>query len=251
MPHGLVDKNFKSIQPHIDMNKQLEVKNFYSKLKFPGLYTIDDLSYYDHEIVNPFIRSYTQVVRPGMQILDVGCGSGFITNLIARKFSSCSIDAVDFSDAIDYAATFSRQHGIKNVNYFKKDIFEFNGRNYDLIISNGVIHHIPEYACAVEHIKSMLSPQGQLVMGVYIKSGKFLKKLINIKYRNDILYVDQEQAPFEVAFTNKEFLRLFPEYTVNHCYPSIQNKLVDWVNMLNYKNGGLTVFHLCPNCTIK
>lgn len=221
------------------------VRKFYSEIKFPGLYTIDELSFYKDSIPNNFLSIYNNGIQGCTRILDMGCGTGFITNLLAIKNLNTRIDAVDFSDSIEVAVEFSKEHNITNVTYYKEDFFKFkSSEKYDCIICNGVLHHMPDYKIAIERIKSMITPEGKLILGVYNQFGKSVKKIIPVTYRSELLRIDQEDAPYEINFSNQEFLNYFSEFTVNNIYPSFNNRLVNISNLLNYQNGGLTVYDL-------
>lgn len=222
-----------------------QIKSFYSKIMFPGEYTFDDLSFYDEIVVNDFLSAYDNAVSGNERILDLGCGSGFICNFIGRKYPGVVIDAVDFSDSIDYATKFSKDHQINNIRYYKTNFFNFKPKGkYDIIISNGVLHHIPEYLTAIEKAKSLLKKQGKIVAGVYNSYGKLAKQLFPIKYRCKLLCEDQESVPYETSFTNKEFLNFFNDFKIKSIYPSFKNHFVDAYNIFNYKNGGLTIYEL-------
>ena len=221
------------------------VRKFYSEIKFPGLYTIDELSFYKDSIPNNFLSIYNNGIQGCTRILDIGCGTGFITNLLAIKNLNTRIDAVDFSDSIEVAIEFSKEHNITNVTYYKEDFFKFkSSEKYDCIICNGVLHHMPDYKIAIERIKSMIPPEGKLILGVYNQFGKSVKKIIPVTYRSELLRIDQEDVPYEINFSNQEFLNYFSEFTVNNIYPSFNNRLVNISNLLNYQNGGLTVYDL-------
>ena len=221
------------------------VRKFYSEIKFPGLYTIDELSFYKDSIPNNFLSIYNNGIQGCTRILDIGCGTGFITNLLAIKNLNTRIDAVDFSDSIEVAIEFSKEHNITNVTYYKEDFFKFkSSEKYDCIICNGVLHHMPDYKIAIERIKSMITPEGKLILGVYNQFGKSVKKIIPGTYRSELLRIDQEDVPYEINFSNQEFLNYFSEFTVNNIYPSFNNRLVNISNLLNYQNGGLTVYDL-------
>ena len=222
-----------------------QVRKFYGAIKFPGLYTIDELAFYQDAISNDFLSIYNNGIQECTQILDVGCGTGFITNLLAIKNSNILIDAVDFSDSIEFANEFSKEHNIINVTYYKEDFFKFNtDKQYDCIICNGVLHHMPDYKIAIEKFKDIITPKGKLILGVYNRFGKAVKKIMPVTYRSELLRTDQEDTPYEVSFSNQEFLNHFIEFDVNSIYPSFNNRLVDISNLLNYDNGGLTVYNL-------
>ena len=129
--------------------------------------------------------------------------------------------------------------------YYKEDFFEFiPTHQYDCIICNGVLHHMPKYKDAIDKIKTMITPSGRLILGVYNYYGKSIKKIFPITYRSELLRTDQEDVPYETNFTNKEFLNYFKEFKINMIHPSINNQLVDITNLMNYANGGLTVYNL-------
>lgn len=219
-----------------------EIKNFYSRLKFPGPYTIDDLKYYDSVLVNPYLKSYDDSVIGSKSVLDIGCGSGFIVNFLARRHPNVYFTAIDFSDSIDYAKAFSKKNNIKNVEYIKEDFLKWHPTHYyDCVISNGVLHHIPKYTVAVEKIKELAIQR--LTVGLYNSFGKVAKRFFPVKYKNNILYSDQEECPFETSFNDSEARHLFEdEYSLISVYPSYKNDYVDWYGLWNYKKGGLTVY---------
>lgn len=225
--------------------QQQAVKEFYGKIKFPGPYTLNDLDFYKDILANKFLLPYDNMIQGNERILDIGCGTGFITNLIARRHPGVVIDAIDFSDSIDFAKDFSQTNNIQNVQYFKENFLDWNTSNqYDIIISNGVLHHIIDHQQAIQKLKDLLKLNGLAVIGIYNSYGKLAKNLFKIKYRNHLLYLDQEHAPYETSFTHKQFMSYFPGYTINSVYPSIGTRYVDFVNLFNYNNGGLTIYQL-------
>jgi SAM-dependent methyltransferase len=218
-----------------------EVKEFYSRLQFPGTYTIEDLKFYDNVVCNSYLKLFDDAVSQSKTVLDIGCGSGFIINFLARRYPNIKFDAVDFSDSIDLAKQFSKTHGINNIDYYKEDFLTWKtNKTYDLVLSNGVLHHIPEYHRAVDKIYKLATDK--VIIGIYNKYGKLLKRISKVQYASDVLYIDQEHCPFEVSFTDKEFKKLFDTLDILKVYPSFQNRLIDFRNLFNSKNGGLTVY---------
>lgn len=218
-----------------------EIKEFYSNIKFPGLYTIEDLNSYNDIVYNNYLNVFDQEVKTATRVLDVGCGSGFIVNFLANRYPHIQFDAIDFSDSIDYAQQFGKTNNITNTRYIKQDFLKWDSSTqYDVVLCNGVLHHIPEYLQALEKIKQCSS--NKIIIGIYNTYGKLLKNFVPVVYKNQILYQDQEKCPFEMSFTDQEFKQLFKDYTIKSIYPSYKNYLVDLRNLFNYKNGGLTVY---------
>jgi SAM-dependent methyltransferase len=217
------------------------IKEFYSNLKFPGPYTIEDLEFYDELVCNKYLDIFDKHVTGASTVLDVGCGSGFIVNFLARRHPNIQFHAIDFSDSIDYAIDFSNKHNIKNIKYFKEDFLEWQARmDYNVVLCQGVLHHIPKYKFAVEKLKSLVN--NKLILGVYNPYGKLFKQFLKVKYANSVLYSDQEECPFELTFDHKDVIMMINNFTLTLVHPSYKNFGVDFNNLFNYKNGGLTVY---------
>lgn len=226
-------------------NLDLQVKEFYSKIKFPGNYSFDDINFYQSKIANPYLKIIDDHLENNLKILDVGCGTGYILNLFAHRYNS-SFYGIDFSDAIDVAKSFSKENTIKNINYFKKDFLQINEKEtYDIVICQGVLHHIPDYNKAVNLLKKITKKK--LILAVYHPFGKILKKYFNINYNSDLLRADQEDVPFETAFNKQEVLSMFKEFKLVESYPTNPNLHFILNPMRHSRNGGLVTYILEKN----
>jgi 2-polyprenyl-3-methyl-5-hydroxy-6-metoxy-1,4-benzoquinol methylase len=135
------------------MNSEV-IKQFYSNLRFPGAYRIDDIKFYDQEgIHNVYLKQIDNFLMDGQEVLDVGCGTGMVSNLFAYRYRS-NFTGVDFSDSIDYASEFAVRNNICNVNWVKQDFLQYEiTQQFDTIICCGVLHHIPDYQQALDKMK--------------------------------------------------------------------------------------------------
>ena len=84
----------------------------------------------------------------GISILEIGCGRGTASIYLNKQFNCKSI-GIDFSNiSIEVANNNNSRHGT-NVDFFKADVFdpefilnESNTKDFDVIISLGVLEHI-------------------------------------------------------------------------------------------------------------
>jgi 2-polyprenyl-3-methyl-5-hydroxy-6-metoxy-1,4-benzoquinol methylase len=221
-----------------------QIKQFYSNLHFPGRYSLEDLKFYEEQgIHNIYLREIDLMLNDNMDVLDVGCGTGLVSNLFADKYKNSRFTAVDFSDSIDYASNFATTNGINNVKWVKTDFLNFKtSKKYDVIICCGVLHHIPQYEKALAKIKQLLKPGGKLLLALYNPNGKILKRFFNINYNCDTLYQDQENNPFELSFSNKQVRNMCSDLEFQSANPSISNKFVDFLAWFNSENGGLVLY---------
>lgn len=222
-----------------------DVKNFYSRLQFPGQYSLDDIQYHSPVPTNPFLKLFDCNIPDRARVLDIGCGSGYISNLMATNKKSCNFTCVDFSDAIGYAIKFANQMQLTNVVYEQSDFLTYTSlQQYDVIVCQGVLHHIPKFEQAIAKIKSLCTDNGTIILGLYHPAGKILKKFLTLNYTTDVLKQDQEDVPFEITFTERSITKYFDEYQLVDQYP--KNPVLDFVcRPLQFsKNGGLVTYIL-------
>ncbi len=221
------------------MNLEQSIKQFYDLHPFPGQYDFLDLK---TALNNKYINLISQYLDHNQQVLDIGCGTGLVTNALAVNYRS-NFTGIDFSAGVDIANTIASDHAIENVKFIKKDFFEFDiSKQYDIIVAQSFLTHVPRWADAIEKIKLLSAPNGVIIVSVYNTIGKTLQKLLKIKYRNCRLQLDQELNPFETTFTHQEFLKLWPEYQLLNVCPSLHNEYVNIANLFNLTNGGLTMY---------
>lgn len=114
-------------------------------------------------------RRLMELMRNGQapaRILEIGCGTGVLTALLARNFPSAHIDAVDISPAMIFEA----RRNLANHNMIKwiiADVRDFSpSAQYALITSSCALHWITPLNAVLEKLGSMLSPGGRLAIAL-------------------------------------------------------------------------------------
>jgi SAM-dependent methyltransferase len=104
----------------------------------------------------------------GKTVLDAGCGSGRLTRLIGEHGAGIVI-GVDIIDAVD--AAFDAARDLPNVHIVQANLFElpFRKQHFDLVWSNGVIHHTPDAKAGHAALAEMVRPGGLLYVWVYAR----------------------------------------------------------------------------------
>lgn len=221
--------------------KEREIRDFYSSVKFPGTYSAEEVTDHgDYLIYERYLRFFE--VNDIKTVLDVGCGTGFITNIIAHNFPHIKIVAVDFSDAIDHGKKISKELGNKNIRWCKTNFLTATFKEtFDLVLCNGSIHHMPEFETAVEKVKSL--SKKYLMIGLYNKYGKWMQRKVHPKFITREFELDQLRIPFELSFTHKQALSYFKEYKLMHHTPSILGFATDFISLFRGKWGGFMFYY--------
>lgn len=106
----------------------------------------------------------------GKRVLEIGPGQGTDLVQFARAGAECA--AVDITEA--HLQSTARNFGCRGLR--APDLYKVDATNlpygrpvFDLVFSNGVLHHIPEADRVVAEVKRVLNPSGLFVFLVYNK----------------------------------------------------------------------------------
>ena len=118
----------------------------------------------DH--ILPLVPGLIKRLESGIEVLDVGCGSGRALNLMARMFPNSRFVGYDFSEeAIARARTEAKEHGTTNARFEVKDAAVLDEKaRYDLITTFDAIHDQADPAAVLKGIAAALKEDGVYLM---------------------------------------------------------------------------------------
>jgi len=102
-------------------------------------------------------------LRPGMRVLDVGCGPGSITLGLAEAVSPGEVVGVDIQPAqVGQARTLAASREVRNVRFEAASIYAlpFPDRCFDAAFANGVVMHLAEPVRALAELRRVLRRGG-------------------------------------------------------------------------------------------
>ncbi len=111
------------------------------------------------------------VIPSGCHFLDAGCGAGLSAMaLLGEHINHISYLGVDISDAVDVAKMRFYEKGIKG-EFIQADLghLPFEKPMFDVIFSEGVLHHTDSTKEAIRNLSKLLLPGGRFVFYVYAK----------------------------------------------------------------------------------
>lgn len=108
-------------------------------------------------------KNLATILKPGMKVLDVGCGTGSISKDIANIVGeNGKVTGIDNTKSFILSGRESYKD-IKNLELIHVDLFDFNPEEkFDLIISARVLQWLSNPKEALLKMKSLLKPNGQI-----------------------------------------------------------------------------------------
>ncbi len=106
-------------------------------------------------------------IKPGMRLLDVGCGPGSITSGLAQRVEPADTIGIDPSpDVIETAHSLLDRKSVKHLTFEVGDIYKtrFAAEAFDAVFAHQVLQHLPDPVDALRRMQTLLKPGG--VLGV-------------------------------------------------------------------------------------
>lgn len=218
------------------------VKAFYDANPFPGEYTREQLMNIGFPPGNRYLGVIDRYLEDGQKVLDVGCGTGLITNLFATRYVSKFI-GLDFSLGVDIANQFAKTNHIDNVEFVKEDFYSFDPlEKFDIVIAQSFLTHAADPVSALQKLMTAVRPGGTIIFSVYNTAGQLLKNVCNLNYKDQRLELDQKHNPLDNVYDHKSILSKFSDWKLQEVMPSINNRFVRLSAFFNSRNGGLTMY---------
>jgi ubiquinone/menaquinone biosynthesis C-methylase UbiE len=104
-------------------------------------------------------------LRPGMTLLDGGCGPGTITIDLASLVGPGDVVGIDVDQGqVDLACAQARQRGVANVRFEVGDLYalQFPDESFDAVFLHGVLEHLRDPVAALAEAKRVLKRGGVL-----------------------------------------------------------------------------------------
>ena len=214
-----------------------EMRAFYEATPFPNYDDLDSSTSLREKASRGFFaRLLDEQIPHGASVLEAGCGTGQLSNFLGMTWGRSVFGADLCLNSLKLAQRFRKQNQIENVCFIQMNLFKpvFKPRSFDLVVSNGVLHHTSNPFLAFQSLAKLVKRGGFIVIGLYNKysrlttdfrrlvfriSGdrfKFLdprlrgpKSTDAIEVRKHTWFMDQYKNPHESKHTIGEVQRWF------------------------------------------
>lgn len=137
--------------------------------RFQRLMAEDSANVHDATLLNaiiPLVPALTQRLRDGIDVADVGCGSGRAINLMAKAFPNSRFSGFDFSNqGIAQARAEAGALGVSNATFEVRDVTNLGITDaFDLVTAFDAIHDQAKPASVLRGIAEALREDGVFLM---------------------------------------------------------------------------------------
>lgn len=118
------------------------------------------------EHILPLVSGITESLEKGIDVLDIGCGSGLALIFLAKTFPNSRFTGYDFSDeGIAKANAEAKKSSLTNIEFKVKDVATLSeAERYDFITAFDAIHDQAKPASVLQEIYNALRADGIFLM---------------------------------------------------------------------------------------
>jgi ubiquinone biosynthesis O-methyltransferase len=190
----------------------------FEKYRIKGAYHWNDIS------INPSKRNAFVVARYGniisllkkhcnhnlkqKKILDLGCGDGVLSYLIAKE--GAVVSGIDLSEtAINFAKIKTKKRGL-DIDFRQENAYElpFMDEEFDAVVSSDVIEHIEDVHIFLKEIHRVLKLKGVIVISTPIKFSENLSDRMHVTE----WFPKEYQELIEEEFPDSQYFKSHPVF---------------------------------------
>jgi 2-polyprenyl-3-methyl-5-hydroxy-6-metoxy-1,4-benzoquinol methylase len=133
------------------------------------------------DVILPMVDGLPELLRAGVDVADIGCGSGHAINVMAQAFPASRFTGIDFSDeGLSTGRDEAERMGLTNATFVAKDVAALEmSETYDVITVFDAIHDQAHPATVLQNIHRALRPGGVFLM-VDIKASTQLEDNVGV-----------------------------------------------------------------------
>jgi SAM-dependent methyltransferase len=156
-----------------------EVREFYERHPYPP--PVDDLDRYLQRWNDLQRRRFdahlfwpAEPFREDRSVLVAGCGTSQAAKY-ALRWPRASVTGIDVSaNSVDETARLKRRYRLENLEVRQLAVERADelGHRFDLIVSTGVLHHLPDPDAGLRSLRDVLAPGGAMHLMVYAPYGR-------------------------------------------------------------------------------
>lgn len=185
------------------------MKQFYEKTPFPNYDDFDNAgSLVEKARKGFFARLLDEQIPFGSRVVECGCGTGQLSNFLSLA-NRTVIGADMCMNSLRLAQGFKEKNQLGRVTFVQMNLFRpvLKPGSFDLVISNGVLHHTADPFLAFQKISTLVKPNGYILIGLYHTYGRLLTDFRRMLFRINrkaFQFVDSRLTDKRIGATRRE-----------------------------------------------
>ncbi len=187
-----------------------KMQAFYETTTFPGYDGIDSPGVLmDKAKRSNFGVWVDKAINPRATVLEVGCGTGQMTNFLGLCATRTVIGVDQSIPSLTLGNNFRNRFGLNNVQFVQGNIFAMPiaENSVDTLICSGVLHHTPDPQGGFEALLKLVKPGGVILIGLYNSYARIplgIRKIIFSMTGGALRFLDAHMRRRDVDQSKKE-----------------------------------------------
>jgi SAM-dependent methyltransferase len=225
------------------------VKAFYEENPFPNYDDVESsFTLREKARKGIFAQLLDENVPLTAKVLEVGCGTGQLSNFLGECTTRTVVGADLCLNSLRLAQNFKLRNGLNNVAFYQINLFRppFKAESFDVVISNGVLHHTSDPHTGFTSIGRLLKKGGLVLVGLYNTYGR-----LPTDFRRAMIRVFGDKAAVLDSHLRKDALNegrrrawLYDQYKHPHESKHTYGEVLEW-----FHESGIEFITSIPTCS--
>jgi SAM-dependent methyltransferase len=181
-----------------------QIRAFYEENPFPNYDDFDDVgSLIDKARAGLFAKLLDNQIPFGANVIECGCGTGQLSNFLS--IANRTVIGTDLClNSLKMASAFKQKNDLDRAHFLQMNLFRpaFKPGSFDLVISNGVLHHTSDPFLGFKSISRLVRPGGYILIGLYHRYGRLatdIRRFVFNATNDSMLFLDRHASDTRVS----------------------------------------------------
>ena len=215
-----------------------QIKAFYEENPFPKYDDFDSAaSLIDKARQGLFAKLLDEQIPFGARVIECGCGTGQLTNFLS--IANRTVFGTDLCiNSLKLATAFKEENDLQRAHFLQMNLFRpcFKPGTFDLVISNGVLHHTSDPFLGFSSISKLVRPGGYLLVGLYHQYGRLatdMRRWLFNATNDRLLFLDRHASDRKVSAAKRRSW-FMDQYKNPHESKHTVGEVLGWLEKIGF-----------------